>query len=1162
MYSFCLIYIGVSSMLLYYRFFHPRGSGAILLFKKKNGDDRHRLHPKDRAPRTHLSEGAEISRRSRSPTPVKKNSPHKHCGSSPLAYPITTRSLTPCKYSPLKSDGELPYDRYGMRRRSPYRTQSEACIDSFSNDCVITPAPRLGRVHSEQLYSQKKTPPSTTGAFEFSGFATDLVKQFDKKMDQACASAIASNNSYGSYGFDVEAQSSHLQSSRSQSQQSSSKSEHQVIVHAASSQPDMRRALTTVDEKDQSSVLLEPLPNALDETQKIKNAYEVKQMYHTMLNDGQGRPEPSSKRQLMFGQSDRSPSPLQKRLPTPMCPYHQKISARKSNSLPSPRRQAVRKSNSFSLPRQQIKQNTWQVCEIDIEPKNNQQKIQNERRLSGTPPKAEPPNASTQPQERLKIPQDTSKVEREMLKTGEKRKFSFREKVPVASLKAMRFTPKPDGDPSSPIWKLRNLNARLWQPKTVDIYNPKLNNSPGKPMLVTQKRFGPQPKQVEQPFSFNSEDSPDFGNIYTIFGPPNRLKNVNSENKSTRPATFISNVPTTKPATSISNVPPTPNNSYGSSSNTRPTNTNPRTSFEFSTRQNQVNTTNIRKKSPLNNSNGRKPENIYATINEEESENHDYSDLGSCIYGSGGSRGSGEGSGGKKRKISPRADLPQQDLKSSQQSPHPVTPLTPSKSYRLADRDLQNSPHRHISSSSSSGRTKSRLNVAHSQNLNVADTPTQFEQVKVTPQDATPYTQINSKSNLSTNMEEPIANSNTANVVSNQVKYLPNKTSKQSQQLNPETIATTSKEKETSSCKISERIQRSSELSARNERGPAQQSTTDRILGATSASDGKNSKKPLIGKQSPRSNSMPTINDPETVNTSATKTESNSKETNPRNDKSSTKKSSSSVSLLEKQSGKSQSLPEIANTTQVKKGMKPKSHSDNRENFKQPSTAGGRKPLAQLRNGSTNSLSTKSNKPSSGEKHSLLDNTSVSRKSKLSPPIEKPIPLMQSTPALPDCRKLLRFESTGAKPKNRPLDTELVKDIGRTKTKKPLSPVENGGDENKGTSVTANPSKSRTDEMRITQPGAPSLMESRLRDRVGRYDPDIVRSGKENQHLAIARIFDVLSPTDSFVSSLAFQNTIERRAPPKKPPRTSIGKIPNNTVSDTVAKFSVNGTDL
>ena len=1218
-------------MLLYYRFFHPRGSGAIQLFiKKAKQEDQHRLHQDGPREMKRRSDIAEISRRSRSPTP--RNSPDKGA-MAPLVYPVTTRSLTPNKYSPLKSD-ELPYDRYGMRRGQ--RSMSEACIDDSTHHYIMTtPTQRMGRFHSEQMQtvrrrsSEKKARASPSQSehlyysparsvksrksLEYSGFATDLVKQFDSKLNRACATAMSSY-SYNSYGFDVEAQ-----------HQRSLNSEHSVMVHASASQPDMRRRSPARDDnrgrsparddnRDQSSVLLEPLLESAKSRGGggIKNAYEVRQMYHDL--HGEAKPKRSSKRQLMFGQS--SSAAIKNRQQTPMCLHHNKMSLQRSFSLPPA---------SKTL--------TWQESEIKA---SSEPKSQNIRR---TPPKIPPRAGITvataadtmrnnevqqqQQQNKLKIPHDTSKAERAMLKLGEKRKFSFKEKIPAASLKAMRFTPKVNNvEPGSPVWKLHELNNRLWQPKSVDIYNPKLNQSPGRSKVVAQ-----QPSSYQK-LSFGRLDSPnEFSNFYTIFE-PTKQNDQPSTNTSANPVTSTKLTP-------HNNTTSTQSNAMSERSITS------RTSFPFSVGSTSTTTKSF--SSLKNNSSGNKSENIYASIDENGVSSHTYTELGDLIYfpgrnqsnpyetsgSSNGSGGSGSGSGGKKRKLSPRSDLPQQELKPSLQSAHPVTPLTPSKSYRLADSHMLNSPHRHIISSSSSSserRSKSRLEFAamHSQSHTSIDSEIL----------ANPFILDASRTGVK---NETVSNEKSRTLESNP-RLSPAETSSASGGILKSSLKKSScsdgkkitqqKQSETKQNKLkseerkSETKQQRSEMKPRSEPKQKRDGTTEKVSNPKSAetvkyqehkssSDSKVIKiKSQLEILSAISSSLPVITDSlQSRNTEALNpciveiiSDQNLQEENSHEQ---------SPDISETQPAKSQSLPVIPgsnDTSRMKKEVKPKAQSDTRGNCKQPqqTTAVFRKPLGEIQNGSTTSASISNvnirrmkKVSSSGRIEELMrlankpDDNDASRLSKrLSTSIESLMPLMQSTPALPDCRKLLRFESTGAKPKIRQLhigeEIRIPSGMKSKTMKKPLSPVENNPDDipafppiiagsiksRNDINIRANPMASLT-RVPTTLTRVPtlerSLREKLGRDKLARLDLDLLRSGKENQHFPVTRWYDIMSPTDSFISSLAFQNTYniekrvvvpERRAPPpQKPPRMSIQKIPPNKVANNIAKFS-NGTDL
>ncbi|XP_038057481.1 uncharacterized protein LOC119729052 [Patiria miniata] len=344
--------IGVTAMIFYYRFFHPRGA---ISFCFRAQDDKSDVcqHGKSNRLSTlsrHGDVNAEIFHRSRTPSPQKcplDGKPGLH-----MQDPGSDRAGTPCKYSPLKTQpGSLDW-----RTAPPLRSKSLGCLLTMESECEsntqlsgkFKSLDHLGKTDkpSKPISSPSKDSPEPCTCsfqmYQLSGFATDLVDRYDKSKDLVLAQSLLADESKVSLysarscaakyrtpcqaclkfesGRSTQMKSANRIRSFSQPNTPSTTRElkpahyeihpsQQVTVHFASgteapqtpTRPNTETPETVSDmEISQVSADLAQMPDCIDSPESAgkMSAYEVQKIYDQIL-DRQPAPR-ISKRQLRF----------------------------------------------------------------------------------------------------------------------------------------------------------------------------------------------------------------------------------------------------------------------------------------------------------------------------------------------------------------------------------------------------------------------------------------------------------------------------------------------------------------------------------------------------------------------------------------------------------------------------------------------------------------------------------------------------------------------------------------------------------------------------------------------------------------------------------------------------------------------------------------------
>ncbi|XP_022091737.1 uncharacterized protein LOC110979885 isoform X2 [Acanthaster planci] len=198
--------IGVTTMILYYKYFHPRGAISFCNSAPRDKNDICQ-HGKSNRLSTlghrHDNLDAEIFRRSRTPSP--QNSPHDEQAGHCLEGPYPDMAVTPHKYSPPKTNP----DCLDWRTVPPLRSKSLSCLLSTEKECLngrqfsqgtrsLQCLEETGRPSKLSSFPPQKCPESCTcsfQAYELSGFATDLADRFDRCKELALAESLLSDES-------------------------------------------------------------------------------------------------------------------------------------------------------------------------------------------------------------------------------------------------------------------------------------------------------------------------------------------------------------------------------------------------------------------------------------------------------------------------------------------------------------------------------------------------------------------------------------------------------------------------------------------------------------------------------------------------------------------------------------------------------------------------------------------------------------------------------------------------------------------------------------------------------------------------------------------------------------------------------------------------------
>ncbi|XP_071807884.1 uncharacterized protein [Asterias amurensis] len=338
--------IGTVTMVLYYRFFHPRGA-ISLCGKSKHDIGKACRHGKsNRLSLHHGNVDAEIFHRSRTPSPQK--SPAGADSDRGVDNQGLVRAAPPCNYSPLKGD---PHSVDG-RVAPSHRSKSLGCLFASESECEGSNTLRGNTKSLEWLEEAglQTTPTHLNSeymdspgvctcsfqAYELSGFATELVDRFDKRKDMMLAQSLLADESRmslysaaGKQGTPCKAcldfnlsRVSQMNSSR-QRGRSFSQPNPQLIAketqHGANPKCSVRfndsadnhiqamyrkapKAETETLEISQVSCDLPELPQCIDSPDMTgaMNAFEVQKIYDQIL--GREPLQRVSKRQLNFGE--------------------------------------------------------------------------------------------------------------------------------------------------------------------------------------------------------------------------------------------------------------------------------------------------------------------------------------------------------------------------------------------------------------------------------------------------------------------------------------------------------------------------------------------------------------------------------------------------------------------------------------------------------------------------------------------------------------------------------------------------------------------------------------------------------------------------------------------------------------------------------------------
>eukprot|EP00057_Strongylocentrotus_purpuratus_P026360 XP_011680834.1 PREDICTED: uncharacterized protein LOC590700 [Strongylocentrotus purpuratus] len=283
--------IGVVSMILYYRYLHPRNDFTLCGPKPEKEPSRSLNTTPSMSPASSPAAlfSPELYRHGHSPSPKQQRRSdvnHNDNAASPLARPLSQTSIhldddfdkehgVPQRSGKVKGQGH----KVGRGDSIVRKSKSESCV-SFNENETISPKVHLDKSTAGNSSVLMNASLMASFRCEISGFGTDLVQKFDDWRDHSRLTNHSVMSAGGKSGNLTRSLGSMLDQSH-------------VPSPAAAHCIDSADAARTPFSPD-----LQQMPEIADSPNQIMTAYEAQQIYDSIL--GIHHPRRNSKRKLKF----------------------------------------------------------------------------------------------------------------------------------------------------------------------------------------------------------------------------------------------------------------------------------------------------------------------------------------------------------------------------------------------------------------------------------------------------------------------------------------------------------------------------------------------------------------------------------------------------------------------------------------------------------------------------------------------------------------------------------------------------------------------------------------------------------------------------------------------------------------------------------------------